>query len=140
MGLGWGGVRRFALKRSVTVPLGVSVPELVAEGVPLCVPLGVAVSVRVPEGVDVHSRQNARGRRWRCAPRLDTITHRETGKGDRDAEGRAAGGQRARMSSLSVIVIGASGDLANKKTFPALYELYLTGLLPPSAWHWFHQY
>lgn len=34
------------------------------------------------------------------------------------------------MTSLSVIVIGASGDLANKKTFPALYELYLTGLLP----------
>jgi len=32
--------------------------------------------------------------------------------------------------SLSVIVFGASGDLAMKKTFPALYQLFATGLLP----------
>eukprot|EP01132_Coremiostelium_polycephalum_P001130 gene1130-1435_t len=31
---------------------------------------------------------------------------------------------------LSVIVIGASGDLAKKKTYPALYGLYLRNLLP----------
>lgn len=31
---------------------------------------------------------------------------------------------------ISVIVIGASGDLAKKKTFPALFELYMANLLP----------
>lgn len=32
--------------------------------------------------------------------------------------------------SLTVVVIGASGDLAKKKTFPALFSLYCHGLLP----------
>ncbi len=32
--------------------------------------------------------------------------------------------------SLTIVVLGASGDLAKKKTFPALYELHLAGLLP----------
>mgnify|MGYP002775723754 CR=1 FL=1 len=31
---------------------------------------------------------------------------------------------RAPESSLSIIVFGASGDLAKKKTFPALFNLY----------------
>jgi len=31
---------------------------------------------------------------------------------------------------LSIVVIGASGDLARKKTFPALFALYCQGLLP----------
>ncbi|KAH8483830.1 hypothetical protein H0E87_028300 [Populus deltoides] len=31
---------------------------------------------------------------------------------------------------LSIIVLGASGDLAKKKTFPALYNLYRRGFLP----------
>jgi hypothetical protein len=31
---------------------------------------------------------------------------------------------------LTVVVVGASGDLAKKKTYPALFELYLAGLLP----------
>ncbi len=35
--------------------------------------------------------------------------------------------------SLTVIVVGASGDLAKKKTYPALYELHLAGLLPPGT-------
>eukprot|EP00879_Flechtneria_rotunda_P011986 GHRR01012519.1.p1 GENE.GHRR01012519.1~~GHRR01012519.1.p1 ORF type:complete len:565 (+),score=146.91 GHRR01012519.1:1727-3421(+) len=34
------------------------------------------------------------------------------------------------VSSLSVIVLGASGDLAKKKIFPALFALYYEGLLP----------
>lgn len=29
-----------------------------------------------------------------------------------------------------VVVLGASGDLAQKKTFPALFALYVAGLLP----------
>jgi hypothetical protein len=33
-------------------------------------------------------------------------------------------------SSLSVVVLGASGDLAKKKIFPALFALYYEGLLP----------
>lgn len=33
--------------------------------------------------------------------------------------------------TLSVVVVGASGDLAKKKIFPALFALYYEGLLPP---------
>ena len=33
--------------------------------------------------------------------------------------------------ALSIIVVGASGDLAIKKTFPALFSLYCNHLLPP---------
>lgn len=32
---------------------------------------------------------------------------------------------------LTVVVVGASGDLARKKIFPALFALYYQGLLPP---------
>ncbi len=35
--------------------------------------------------------------------------------------------------SLLIVVVGASGDLAKKKTYPALFELYLARLLPSSA-------
>jgi Glucose-6-phosphate dehydrogenase, NAD binding domain len=35
--------------------------------------------------------------------------------------------------SLAIVVVGASGDLAKKKTFPALYELFLANLLPRST-------
>mmetsp|Transcript_20290 Transcript_20290/g.44307 ORF Transcript_20290/g.44307 Transcript_20290/m.44307 type:complete len:604 (-) Transcript_20290:1435-3246(-) len=34
------------------------------------------------------------------------------------------------VSSLSVVVVGASGDLAKKKIFPALFALYYEGSLP----------
>lgn len=33
-------------------------------------------------------------------------------------------------NSCTIVVCGASGDLATKKTFPALYELFKDGLLP----------
>ena len=33
---------------------------------------------------------------------------------------------------LSVVVVGASGDLARKKTYPSLLSLYAGGLLPPT--------
>eukprot|EP01121_Diplochlamys_sp_Union-15-3_P021786 TRINITY_DN9009_c0_g1_i1.p1 TRINITY_DN9009_c0_g1~~TRINITY_DN9009_c0_g1_i1.p1 ORF type:complete len:536 (-),score=102.65 TRINITY_DN9009_c0_g1_i1:72-1679(-) len=33
-------------------------------------------------------------------------------------------------SVLTIVVLGASGDLAKKKTFPALYELFRRGLFP----------
>lgn len=33
---------------------------------------------------------------------------------------------------VSIIVLGASGDLAKKKTFPSLYALFGLGLLPPN--------
>lgn len=36
-------------------------------------------------------------------------------------------------AALTVVVIGASGDLAKKKTFPALFALHVHGLLPPGA-------
>ena len=34
------------------------------------------------------------------------------------------------MKPLTVVVLGATGDLAKKKTFPALFRLYCEGLLP----------
>ncbi|WVZ08949.1 hypothetical protein V8G54_022295 [Vigna mungo] len=39
--------------------------------------------------------------------------------------------------SLSIVVLGASGDLAKKKTFPALFHLYRQGFLPPDEVHIF---
>jgi glucose-6-phosphate 1-dehydrogenase len=36
-------------------------------------------------------------------------------------------------SSLSIAVLGASGDLAKKKIFPALFALFYEGLLPPDV-------
>lgn len=38
---------------------------------------------------------------------------------------------------LSIIVFGASGDLAKKKTFPALFNLYRQGFLPAEEVHIF---
>lgn len=39
----------------------------------------------------------------------------------------------ASTKSLCIIVVGASGDLAKKKTFPALFSLYCHDLLPPDV-------
>ncbi|XP_021741175.1 glucose-6-phosphate 1-dehydrogenase, cytoplasmic-like [Chenopodium quinoa] len=55
----------------------------------------------------------------------DSFTDKE------DSESSLASG------SLSIIVLGASGDLAKKKTFPALFNLYRQGFLPPSEVHIF---
>ena len=33
-------------------------------------------------------------------------------------------GNATEIGSLSIVVLGASGDLAKKKTFPALFHLY----------------
>lgn len=35
-----------------------------------------------------------------------------------------------REPTLSIIVVGASGDLAKKKIFPAIFALYYEGFLP----------
>jgi len=35
--------------------------------------------------------------------------------------------------TLSIIVVGASGDLAKKKTYPTLLSLFLNGLIPPHS-------
>ncbi|TYG73357.1 hypothetical protein ES288_D04G094900v1 [Gossypium darwinii] len=43
----------------------------------------------------------------------------------------------AETGCLSIIVLGASGDLAKKKTFPALFHLYCQGFLPPNEVHIF---
>lgn len=37
---------------------------------------------------------------------------------------------RARGEPVAIIVLGASGDLAKKKTFPAIFSLFYHGLLP----------
>lgn len=38
--------------------------------------------------------------------------------------------------SHAIIVVGASGDLAKKKTYPALFKLFLNGMLPPAFKVW----
>tara|TARA_B110000208_G_scaffold87582_1_gene110705 strand:- start:588 stop:2045 length:1458 start_codon:yes stop_codon:yes gene_type:complete len=43
----------------------------------------------------------------------------------------AAAGSATLSGAWSIVVIGASGDLAKKKTYPALLKLYAGGLLPP---------
>ncbi|KAH9598739.1 glucose-6-phosphate dehydrogenase [Trypanosoma melophagium] len=35
--------------------------------------------------------------------------------------------------ALTIVVLGASGDLAKKKTFPVLFQLYCSGMIPPEA-------
>ena len=40
------------------------------------------------------------------------------------------------VDSLVIVVVGASGDLAKKKTYPALYALWKEGLLPPDVVVW----
>jgi len=42
----------------------------------------------------------------------------------------------AMEDSHAIVVVGASGDLAKKKTYPALFKLFLNGLLPPSFKVW----
>ena len=37
---------------------------------------------------------------------------------------------------LSIIVVGASGDLAKKKTYPSLFDLFVANLLPKSTIIW----
>ena len=37
---------------------------------------------------------------------------------------------------LTVVVFGATGDLAKKKLFPALYQLLLLGHFPPHVNPW----
>ncbi|XLR44432.1 hypothetical protein S83_029092 [Arachis hypogaea] len=39
--------------------------------------------------------------------------------------------------SLSIVVLGASGDLAKKKMFLTLFHLYRQGFLPPKEVHIF---
>ena len=34
---------------------------------------------------------------------------------------------------LTIVVVGASGDLAKKKTYPALFDLFINGFLPESV-------
>lgn len=34
------------------------------------------------------------------------------------------------QSALSIVVVGASGDLAKKKIYPALFALFYEGMLP----------
>jgi glucose-6-phosphate 1-dehydrogenase len=44
--------------------------------------------------------------------------------------------QALSKSVLSIVVVGASGDLAKKKTYPSLLNLYLDELLPKNVKIW----
>eukprot|EP01018_Ginkgo_biloba_P022647 Gb_26174 [translate_table: standard] len=47
------------------------------------------------------------------------------------SSGKRISTNTAESGCLSIVVLGASGDLAKKKTFPALFNLYRQGFLPP---------
>ena len=34
---------------------------------------------------------------------------------------------------ITFVILGASGDLAKKKTFPALFQIFINNLLPPNC-------
>ena len=55
-----------------------------------------------------------------------------------DSESQTPGGAATEQfirslasAALSVVVVGASGDLAKKKTYPALFALFIDGFIPP---------
>jgi len=37
------------------------------------------------------------------------------------------------QENLAIVVVGASGDLAKKKTYPSLFNLWLSNLLPKNC-------
>ena len=41
--------------------------------------------------------------------------------------------EQSRRDCLTFVVLGATGNLARRKLLPALFQLYLTGHLPPKA-------
>jgi glucose-6-phosphate 1-dehydrogenase len=53
-----------------------------------------------------------------------------TRRGSTVASGGKAASPAASPAAHTIVVIGASGDLAKKKTFPSLYDLYVAHLLP----------
>lgn len=40
------------------------------------------------------------------------------------------------QDGLTIVVVGASGDLAKKKTYPSLYQLFTSNLLPTTTIIW----
>jgi len=58
---------------------------------------------------------------------MDKVSFERPGARKRSGSARDA---RCMVTALNVVVLGASGDLAKKKTFPALYALYHQGYLP----------
>ncbi|KAK7196627.1 glucose-6-phosphate 1-dehydrogenase [Novymonas esmeraldas] len=61
---------------------------------------------------------------------LDLLTASNTKRSDKIVS-KVKDEQKTR--AVTIIVLGASGDLAKKKTFPALFQLYCDGLLPPGV-------
>jgi glucose-6-phosphate 1-dehydrogenase len=70
----------------------------------------------------------------KCRPRLDSdVTH--TQKKERKVRAiyrtsTAASNMPHTFGAMTIVVLGASGDLAKKKTYPSLFKLYLSGYLP----------
>lgn len=52
-------------------------------------------------------------------PALGHAGHAANSKSDEPAQAKSVAG-----GCLSLVVLGASGDLAKKKTFPAIFNLY----------------
>lgn len=55
---------------------------------------------------------------------MDKVSFERPGAGRRSGSARDS---RCMLTALNVVVLGASGDLAKKKTFPALYALFQQG-------------
>ncbi|KAK1270584.1 Glucose-6-phosphate 1-dehydrogenase, cytoplasmic isoform [Acorus gramineus] len=68
--------------------------------------------------------------------RADSSVGRSSSRGEFSSEDRDSDGV-PETGCLSIIVLGASGDLAKKKTFPALFNLFQQGFLQSSEVHIF---
>ena len=63
----------------------------------------------------------------------NSLTNDANGAGDYDPTGEDKDQCDFLKASLTILVIGASGDLAKKMTFPSLFSLYKYGYLPEST-------
>jgi len=55
---------------------------------------------------------------------------------DKEICKRTGSNKNYREEALVIVVVGASGDLAKKKTYPSLFDLYINDLLPSKVLIW----
>lgn len=66
--------------------------------------------------------------KWCLEKRNPDVKDKDSGGGDAPP---VAEDTQSPGGCLSIVVLGASGDLAKKKTFPALFNLYRQVSFPP---------
>lgn len=104
--------------------------------VPTAKPVLAQVPVAAPAAVNVEALTAPKGTNGflvKEAPQAETTAERAVGQEPTfQCPSTTIHEEPFAQGLLSIIVLGASGDLAKKKTYPALMDLYLNGFLP--AW------